>query len=125
MWLHVKVLLCGNYESIITSLLGLNEQSKDGRESRGASDVSQSETKNDERALSSNANRGTANISNCDAVFKLPCKSIFPVNIGGFIAWVVVVERGEGIPIAPTTYRSSARKALLHRLKGRKLNLRT
>jgi hypothetical protein len=30
------------------------------------------------------------------AVWNLPCEAVFPVNIGGLIAWVIKVKRGSG-----------------------------
>lgn len=54
-------------------------------------------------------------------VFALPCESVFPVNVGGFIAWVIVVYRGTAArPVAPEDYRLIAKKAMLYRLKGEK-----
>jgi hypothetical protein len=32
-----------------------------------------------------------------DDVWELPCAAVFPVNIGGLLAWIVQVERGKGV----------------------------
>ena len=41
--------------------------------------------------------------------FRSPC-AVFPANIGGFIAWVVIVERGEGEHIRDTGHLEKVRK---------------
>lgn len=41
--------------------------------------------------------------------FRSPC-AVFPANIGGFIAWVVIVERGEGGHIRGTGHLDKVRK---------------
>ena len=41
--------------------------------------------------------------------FRSPC-AVFPANIGGFIAWVVIVERGEGGHVRGTDHLNKVRK---------------
>ena len=36
------------------------------------------------------------NTTNDSLIWQLPCSSVFPVNIGGFIAWIILVRRGCG-----------------------------
>jgi hypothetical protein len=61
------VLLCGSFPVILESLLKINQSSSPaGRE----------------------INEGS--------VWDFPCQSIFPVNIGGLLAWVIQVKRGTG-----------------------------
>lgn len=40
-----------------------------------------------------------------EKVFRLPCESVFPVNISGILAWVIVVHRGCGKPFPSSSYR--------------------
>ena len=39
-------------------------------------------------------NSGNESVSPARDVFCMPCDSIFPVSIGGLLAWVVIVRRG-------------------------------
>jgi len=41
--------------------------------------------------------------------FQLPCTSIFPTNIGGLVAWIVIVHRGEGVYIRDSDHNERVR----------------
>lgn len=71
------VLLCGDCDIVVKALASLNER------------------------ILRNRNNG----SDDDVVFHLPCESIFPVNISGILAWIVVVRRGRAMPLPSTQYR--------------------
>lgn len=46
-----------------------------------------------------NANREGAAQGNIDEkVWELPCQAIFPVNVGGLVAWIIQVRRASGPP---------------------------
>lgn len=47
-----------------------------------------------------NRNHGEENV-----IWQFPCSAVFPVNIGGMLAWVVQVQRGPGI-WQPDTFAS-------------------
>ncbi len=46
------------------------------------------------------------------AVFHLPCESVFPVNISGTLAWIIVLRRCQGCPIQSTYYRTKPKKTI-------------
>ena len=73
------VLLCGDYEIILSTIASLNDRS----------------TKANKKGYNALEN----------LVFHVPCKSIFPVNISGILAWVVIVQRGSGEPVPSYHYR--------------------
>jgi len=100
------VLLCGNFETLLNALDNLNNRSRylsekhAGREDDGG--------------------RSGSDLEGMESVFELPCDSVFPANIGGLVAWVIVVRRGKMTPIPPTNYRRSAKRAMVNRVNGEK-----
>ena len=48
-------------------------------------------------------------------VFRLPCTSIFPVNIGGLLAYVIEVGRSNGHPIIRENHREKIRRLTMRR----------
>ena len=55
-------------------------------------------------------------------VFK-PCKSIFPVNVGGLLAYVVEVERLNASPVLKENHREKIRKLSVRRLEVERRNI--
>ncbi|CAB9514005.1 THUMP domain-containing protein 3 [Seminavis robusta] len=43
-------------------------------------------------------------------IISMPCDSVFPVNIGGLMAWVVIVKRDNGPPRELPNYKDRVRK---------------
>ena len=43
-------------------------------------------------------------------VWELPCKAVFPVNVGGIVAWVIKVNRGPAEAIRLPNHTNSVRK---------------
>ncbi|KAL7471251.1 hypothetical protein ACHAXS_011558 [Conticribra weissflogii] len=100
------VLLCGNFETILNSLNNLNGRSRY---------MSEKQLDSEE-----DGGHGRGYSEGKDSVFELPCDSVFPVNIGGLIAWIIVVRRGKMKPLPPTNYRQSAKRAMVNRINGEK-----
>ena len=49
------------------------------------------------------------------AVWNLPCEAVFPVNIGGLVAWVVKVKRGPGEAKRVTNHMERLQKLMRKR----------
>jgi hypothetical protein len=45
-----------------------------------------------------------------DDIWELPCAAVFPVNIGGLLAWIVQVGRGKGVVDRSQKYVDRVRK---------------
>ena len=56
-----------------------------------------------------------ANDNGSNNVWRLPCKAVFPVNIGGLVAWIIQVDRGGGSPYTVEHYRERIRKLVERR----------
>jgi hypothetical protein len=88
------VLLCGHWLQVVSAMQSLNGTSNQLENERSAS---------------------TNLINNQDTVIELPCDSIFPVNIGGLIAWVVIAKRGPGKAKPFKNHKERVRKLTLKR----------
>ena len=90
------ILLCGDYEIVLSSLTCLNERSA---------------CSNRHEPVSSSGGVREK------VVFHLPCDTVFPVNVSGILAWVIVVRRGHGSPVQPRHYRERPKKRTLSYLR--------
>ena len=68
------VLLCGNYLAAVKALQQLNHNGDGGGNNNDHDTTTASE----------------------DQVITMPLVSVFPVNVGGLLAWVIVAQRGTG-----------------------------
>lgn len=84
------VLLCGAYTAILETLEQANENSQVTKISTTKIDENNQGEKQQEQHI-----------------WNLPCQAVFPVNIGGLLAWIIQVERGLGTirPIENKTAR--------------------
>ena len=104
------LLLCGNFETVVKCLFALNERSR----IIGNGNIDEN--------VKSNGKGNNHDDKSCvlEVVFQLPCESIFPANIGGHIAWILVVKRGTRAPVPPANYRRTAKRVMVKRINGEK-----
>lgn len=50
-----------------------------------------------------------------EAVWNLPCEAVFPVNIGGLVAWIIKVKRGSGEAIRVPNHMERLQKLMRKR----------
>lgn len=98
------VLLCGHWLQVVSAMQSLND----------ASNQFESETPTTTRSNFAN---------NQYTVIELPCDSIFPVNIGGLIAWVVIAKRGSGKAKPFKNHKERVRKLTLKRQRQESLHV--
>eukprot|EP00957_Ditylum_brightwellii_P198084 15091327-Ditylum_brightwellii.AAC.1 len=94
------VLLCGVYSGIVDSLMELNKASKEQQEQHQDEEERKKEDHHD--------------------VFQTPFDSVFPVNIGGLSAWIIIVRRGYGKVIAPKDAKKRTRQLFTMRERQHK-----
>jgi len=79
------VLLCGSYIPILEAMINANKRIQ-------------------QRVGQSNCE------SNNNVVWSLPCSAVFPTNIGGNVAWVIVVHRGSADPVPGPEHAEQVKK---------------
>lgn len=80
------VLLCGSYVPILESFKRSNDM------------VGCCDTMHQNQYTESNSTTTTTKTTSL--VWQLPCDAVFPCNIGGHLAWVIVIQRGEAVPLS-------------------------
>jgi Putative RNA methylase family UPF0020 len=91
------VLLCGSYLPVLQALVQVNEWNRTTRN-------------NGERMDGQPAGE----------VWMFPCQAVFPVNIGGLLAWIVQIQRGPA-PLRPSLLQSHGLR--VQRLAEQRMNV--
>lgn len=84
------VLLCGSHLPVLEVLQ--QQQQNPTRDVRPSTGTAASPS-----AVTSHANnpvKKKCDLNNHDTTWQLPCSSVFPINVGGLLAWVILVRRG-------------------------------
>jgi Putative RNA methylase family UPF0020 len=53
-------------------------------------------------------------LDSCTLIWEIPCQAVFPVNIGGNLAWIIQVHRGRGA-LAPVLGQRERIRKLVHK----------
>jgi hypothetical protein len=87
------VLLCGSYVPILEALENANRRST-----------------NDDVDVKSAERDGCRQGDGSLMCWELPCEAVFPVNIGGLLAWVIYVRRADGPAVRLKSHDAQVRK---------------
>jgi hypothetical protein len=87
------VLLCGSYMQVLRALEQVNQWHNTDKLSTSTDDAKEGSIPH---ACTTGRSTDHGPVMCTTSIWDLPCYEIFPVNIGGLLAWIVHVRRGSG-----------------------------